>query len=74
MEQGAVGAVEAVEEVEVKERKGMVEEEERGKGGNKEGRKGEKTLRRSRDLDFSLSYSRISFHSSSLAYNSKHLS
>lgn len=68
MERGVMEAVEA------KERKGMVAEEERGKEGNKEGRKGEKTLRRSRDLEFSLSYSHISSHSSSLACNSKHLS
>lgn len=52
----------------------MEEGEERGKGRNKEGRKGEKTLRRSRDLEFSLSFSHISLHSSSMAYNSKHLS
>lgn len=58
MEQGAM------EEVEAKERKGMVAEEERGKGMNKEGRRGEKTLRRSRDLEFSLSDLHISLHSS----------
>lgn len=68
------GAMEEVEEVEAKERKGMVAKEVRGKGRNKEGRKGEKTLRRSRDLDFLLSYAHISLHSSSMACNSKHLS
>lgn len=60
MEKGAMEEVEA--------------EEERGKGRHKEGRKGERTLRRSRDLEIPVSYSHIDLYPSSMACNLKHLS